>query len=89
MHLVVIIKYFKETIVQIIFLKYKYLVLKRHKLSRSTSELKLRAENDENPEISSPIETGLTFDKWLAQKEKIKRIQKQQKLKEAQLSNSE
>ncbi len=65
------------------------LVLKRHKLSRSTSELKSRGENEENPELSSPIETGLTFDKWLAQKEKIKRMKKQQKLKEAQLSNTE
>ena len=49
-----------------------------------------RKENEENnPEDLSPIDTGLTFDKWLAQKLRVKRIQKELKKKEAQLITNE
>ena len=48
-----------------------------------------RKDTEENLDDVSPIETGLTFDKWLAQKLRVKRIQKELKKKEAQLITNE
>ena len=60
-------------------------MLKNHKQNRSVSDLKMtKSIEDENDEVpSTPIQSGLTFDKWLAQKLKAKKLE-QQKIKKAE-----
>lgn len=65
-------------------------VLKEHRESRSLTELRsLNESTDRSLDDGdiSPIQNGLTFDKWLSQKLKAKRLQKQQ-LKKAENSQS-
>ncbi|CAF0933556.1 unnamed protein product [Brachionus calyciflorus] len=60
-------------------------VLKAHKQNRSISDLKMSTIGDDDNEegATSPLQTGLSFDKWLAQKLKAKKLE-QQKLKKAE-----
>ncbi len=65
-------------------------VLKQHKLSRSLTDInKSLAENLNESDEIAPIENRLTFDKWLSQKMKAKRILMEKKKKEAQIISNE
>lgn len=61
-------------------------VLKSHKQNRSISDLKISTkiqDNQSDASVTSPVQGGITFDKWLAQKLKAKKLE-QQKLKKAE-----
>ena len=52
---------------------YLFQVLKQHKLSRSITDLNKSLNDQDNNSESAPLQSGLSFDKWLSRKLKIKR----------------
>lgn len=66
----------------LIYIKKK--VLKQHRLSKSNSDLNL-LKDETNSETSGPIQKGLTFDKWLSQKLRAKKLEILKKKEEAKI----
>ncbi len=66
-------------------MKFYNLVLRKHLLSRSSTEVKLRFVNNSNEEEDigeiMPIENGLSYEKWLEQKKRAKKLQEEKKKK--------
>ena len=65
--------------------------MRKHRNIRSSLEMKrLDDQKLEDNGSHSPLQTGLTFDKWLSQKLKAKRIEEKiKKTNEVQLINTE